>query len=98
MAANHDVVENFVKKNRESSKGFSMVFRDNRLFSYDTCIAEWMKDGTLLVNRTKYSEPRQSIKITLCVCFQGIRAKWSWSKMYQEAHTILQGTQNRIVY
>lgn len=55
MATNHDVVENFVKKNRESSKGFSIVFRDNRLFSYDTCIAEWMKDGTLLVNRTKYS-------------------------------------------
>ena len=55
MSRIHDVLESFVKKNCESSKGFSMVFRDNRLFSYDTCIAEWMKDGTLLVNRTKYS-------------------------------------------
>ena len=39
MATNHDVVENFVNKSCESSRGFSMCFRDNRLFSYDTCIA-----------------------------------------------------------
>lgn len=53
---NQDVVKNFL--NGKSAKSLNMTSEDNRLFSYNTIIAQIIyKDGKkiLLVNRNKYS-------------------------------------------
>lgn len=49
---NKDVVIAFIRG--ESVHTGHMTSTGDRLFSYNTCIAQWHK-GTLLVNRTKYS-------------------------------------------
>ena len=50
---NQDVVIKFL--NKQFCKGSNLYAEDNKLYSYQTCIAEWYKDK-LLVNLTKYSK------------------------------------------
>ena len=62
MIANNDLVNNFVDYNLNgisNAKRYngSMHFVNNTLYSYDTAIGQYnKKDGTFIVNMTKYSQ------------------------------------------
>lgn len=51
---NIDVIRNFFSHSPAKNYTDSLVSRDNKLFSYNTCIAEWI-DEDIVINNTKYS-------------------------------------------
>lgn len=54
MRKNKDIILDFLKGDKEIASNTNMSCHDNKLFSYQTCIAEIV--GTyLIINRTRYS-------------------------------------------
>jgi len=53
MISNNEVIDNFLNK-KFGFSGSSVSSKQDKLFSYNTIIAQWF-DDTLLVNNTKYS-------------------------------------------
>lgn len=52
MIKNKNVVERFIDK--EIAQGSNLISSGNKLFSYRTCIAQWV-GNTMIINLTKYS-------------------------------------------
>lgn len=53
MMNNKNVIIAFL--NKEYAKSLSLFSKGNKLFSYNTCIAEWLTSDTILLNINKYS-------------------------------------------
>lgn len=49
---NRDVVKKFIDK--EYASGSNLYSSGSKLFSYNTCIAQWY-NNTIIINNTKYS-------------------------------------------
>lgn len=53
MMSNKNVILAFL--NEEQAKSLSLFSTGDKLFSYNTCIAEWLTSDTILININKYS-------------------------------------------
>lgn len=58
---NIEVIKQFLNKSSGNSDTKNLISNGVRLFSYDTCIAEWT-DGFVLFNVTKYSRSTSRIQ------------------------------------
>ena len=96
MIANNDLVNNFVNCNLNgisNAKRYngSMHFVNNTLYSYDTAIGQYnKKDGTFIVNMTKYSQTTTKQRNLL------IKALKERKIMYTEVDKVKMGTTNLI--
>jgi hypothetical protein len=70
---NDEVIKEFLHKNFYK-RGSSVTSDQNKLFSYNTVIAQWFED-TLLVNDTKYS-PTTSKAQGILIRSIGSNVKW----------------------
>lgn len=50
-----EVITAFLNKKVASNSTGNLSSTGSCLFSYSTCIAEWCKDGEIIINTTKYS-------------------------------------------
>lgn len=55
ITRSYDYIEYFIEGGREQKKCNSLNIKGDRLFSYNTVIAEWKGDYKIIVNMTKYS-------------------------------------------
>ena len=96
MIANNDLVNNFVDCNLNgisNAKMYnaSMHFVNRTLYSYDTAIGQYIKkDGTFIVNITKYSQTSTKQRNLL------INALKERKIRYTEVNKIKMGTTNLI--
>ena len=61
---NIEVIKQFLNKSSGNSDTGNLISDGVKLFSYNTCIAEWT-DSLLLVNVTKYSKSTSRIQSML---------------------------------
>lgn len=52
---NIEVIKQFLNKSSGNSDSGNLISTGDRLFSYNTCIAEWLENNDCAVNLTKYS-------------------------------------------
>lgn len=53
---NIEVIKQFLNKSSGNSDSGNLISTGDRLFSYNTCIAEWIDDDDyVIINTTKYS-------------------------------------------
>lgn len=52
---NIEVIKQFLNKSSGNSDSGNLISTGDRLFSYNTCIAEWLENNDLALNVTKYS-------------------------------------------
>ena len=94
MIANNDLVNNFVDCNLNgisNAKMYncSMHFVNSTLYSYDTAIGQYKKkDGTFIVNITKYSQTTTKQRNIL------IKALKERKRNYTEGDKVKMGTTN----
>ena len=96
MIANFDLVNNFVNcningiSNAKMYNG-SMHFVGGTLYSYDTAIGQYnKKDGTFIVNMTKYSQTTSKQRNLLVMALKDHKIK------YTEVDKVKMGTTNLI--
>lgn len=69
---NIEVIKQFLNKSSGNSDTKNLISDGVKLFSYNTCIAEWT-DSLLLVNVTKYSKSTSRIQNML---IQELRSRY----------------------
>lgn len=52
---NEEIIEAFLNKKRATNSTGSLSSTGSCLYSYATCIAEYNRDGDIVVNNTRYS-------------------------------------------
>ena len=96
MIANNDLVNNFVDCNLNGISNVkryngSMHFVNSTLYSYDTAIGQYnKKDGTFIVNMTKYSPTTSKQRNLLIKTLQKRKIR------YTEVDNVKMGTTNLI--
>lgn len=70
---NVEVIKQFLNKSSGNSDTGNLISDGVKLFSYNTCIAEWA-DSLLLVNVTKYSRSTSRIQNML---IQELKSRYS---------------------
>lgn len=70
---NIEVIKQFLNKSSGNSDTGNLISDGVKLFSYNTCIAEWT-DSLLLVNVTKYSRSTSRIQNML---IQELKSRYS---------------------
>lgn len=96
MIANNDIVNNFVECNLNgisNAKMYngSMHFVGGTLYSYDTAIGQYnKKDGTFIVNMTKYSQTTTKQRNLL------LKALKERKIIYTEVDKVKMGTTNLV--
>lgn len=96
MIANNDLVNNFVDCNLNgisNAKMYngSMHFVGGTLYSYDTAIGQYnKKDGTFIVNMTKYSQTTTKQRNLLVMALKERKIR------YTEVDKVMMGTTNLI--
>lgn len=60
MISNQSVINAFA--NNKTAHNVNMRSEGNKLFSYYTCIAQRLQDGTIVVNSTKYSASTSKVQ------------------------------------
>lgn len=58
---NVDVIENFIN-GRTNGKTKNLRIEGDKLFNYDTCLAERVNNKNMIVNLTKYSSSTSTIQ------------------------------------
>lgn len=80
---NKDFIYNFCKGNFDENKVYrcnNLTIKDGRLFSYNTCIAEYEADYTnsVIINMTKYSSTTSRHQNLMMQYFNEYRHGLSW--------------------
>lgn len=77
---NEEVVIAFSHKERATNSTGSLWSTGDCLYSYNTCIAEYDKEGKLYVNLTKYSKTTSNHQTIVC--------KYLHSKIYEIVYCV----------
>ena len=85
---NKEVAYAFI--NREAASGSNLMSTGDRLYSYNTCIAQYDDDNTLYINYTKYSSTTSRHQGYLMRQLRGVPHK--------EVFNVPQGVHNIKVY
>lgn len=56
MKTNQEIIREFCNNRYSKGQNGSLRISDGRLYSYNTCIGEYLDNNTILVNVTKYSK------------------------------------------